>query len=82
MALLGIECGGTHTTVALSDSSSPTEPTATFQLGPGNFRLTTADGYAALFVEAFAKLEVDAPPAAIGLAVAGVRAHRQPASWM
>ena len=71
MALLGIECGGTHTTVALSTSPGATEPAVTFQLGPANFRLTSADEYATLLAEAFARLAD--PPAAIGLAVAGAR---------
>lgn len=75
--LLGIECGGTHTTVELrlADSGSDVSgaPILSFQLGPGNFRLTSAKGFAALFTEAFNGIDDEHAPAAIGLAVAGAR---------
>mgnify|MGYP002883843173 CR=1 FL=1 len=72
--LVGIECGGTHTTVATTASAATPTPTH-FQLGPANFRLTTPDGFAALFTEAFSRIEE--APAAIGLAVAGARHPEQ-----
>jgi N-acetylmuramic acid 6-phosphate etherase len=75
--LLGIECGGTHTTVALAKADpkggEADAPIMTFQLGPGNFRLTSADGFVALFTEAFGQVDDEHAPAAIGLAVAGAR---------
>jgi N-acetylmuramic acid 6-phosphate etherase len=69
--LLGIECGGTHTTVSLSIDP----PEAALVLGPGNFRLTSPAEFATLFTAALGS--VAGAPAAIGLAVAGARHAQQ-----
>ena len=73
MALVGIECGDTRTTVAASAAADSTDPAVSFELGPANFRLTSSDQYGALFTEAFSRLGAQQPPAAVGLAVAGAR---------
>lgn len=63
--LLGIECGGTQTSVVFS---SPVMRTLT--LGPANYRLTSPSGWR----EHFSRIQREFPDVrAIGLAVAGAR---------
>jgi N-acetylmuramic acid 6-phosphate etherase len=89
--LLGIECGGSHTTAALAAAptaastdggSTPAEEDAgqvVWTLGPANFRLTSDEGWRALFAELCARLGERWPAAvsAVGLAVAGARHPEQ-----
>lgn len=63
--LLGVECGGTHTSVAFSQDTMKT-----LSLGPANYQLTSQSGWP----DHFSRIQRAFPHVrAIGLAVAGAR---------